>query len=434
MQVPAELLEKVDTSILTPHRLARRLSEGSWIDDYEQTKQLILDLSALFISYNTETYSGDGFIGFYECLDILLMPLINEGFIQTKSVTWYDRKFLCISNSVENCNNVIRNSNETKLFHGVLLHAHCDVVKPKEPLGTFDTYYAPDSENFFGRGSCDMKSQIALLILLLYTLKKRNYNNVTVLISSDEEQASRNQFEYFKRVRGLINIDLEPASLVYGNLANQIDDSRFSIFYFSDELDDKNLEPYIIKNLTDYLKGFEMDFHISLSSDNLCIFVSSLEDPKKILRFNQEPSRRGIIKILSSSNIRVCDTYFNLPEKKFSSTPTSTGLKVLRQSLELGYGKEYVVTYPAITGFKYNSDGSFTLCGNFQSAFTLHAHCKKGNKQEAFNNIFIGSIPDRGRHSRYEMANLTELHGCLKFLEVVCSKTQENMGKLIQEA
>lgn len=62
MQVPAELLEKVDTSILTPHRLARRLSEGSWIDDYEQTKQLILDLSALFISYNTETYSGDGFI------------------------------------------------------------------------------------------------------------------------------------------------------------------------------------------------------------------------------------------------------------------------------------------------------------------------------------------------------------------------------------
>lgn len=71
----------------------------------------------------------------------------------------------------------------------IIFHGHTDVV-PANTENDFEPYVK--NNNLYGRGSCDMKGGLAILMVLFKTLIKAGNNRVALFVTSDEEVGGKN--------------------------------------------------------------------------------------------------------------------------------------------------------------------------------------------------------------------------------------------------
>lgn len=420
-------LEQVDLSVLSPEKIRTKLLQNDWINDEEKIKKLILDLSSLFIAFDTETFKGKEFFGFQECIKLLLKPLVLLNYLHIDYKNTRDRAFICIAPNKELTEFVTREESKKRiLFQGLLLHAHFDVAPYKEPLGESEVMFDQSQEMIYGRGTCDMKSQISLIILTLYNLYHRGHtNNFLVLLSSDEEQACRLQGELLKKASGLINLDLEPTSTSYGRVAKTIKSTHFTNYvFFTQKRFDEDTEKLIKNEIRKYLDKFEIKYRLSLDEFNFNISIDSTEDFTKLSRILSPTFNNKIKRILESFGI---ESYCNSVETfGMRSRIFNPHDRIIRKSVWNTFGQNQYTfrDQEGLTDFNIIDETYIELFANYATALSITRRITGAN------NVIIASIPDRDRHGRYEAANLNDLVGNYNFIIDLAENVEANKEDL----
>jgi hypothetical protein len=417
-----------ETEHLTPELIAVRLSDASWITDPEALKILILDITALLIRFNTDTYKGTEFLEAYNSIVALLRPLIDSGFINLKSTNIQGRNFISISTdgaiATANIENGLEGKGRKVKTDHLFVHAHYDVVPPLEKLGGFSPFVTSDLNLLAGRGAFDMKSQIAIIIMLFYYCSFKGLTAITINISAWEEQASRND-KNFLNCSGLINVDLEPTGNWFGVPVNGIEYTKAFIVEFHESV---RLEPgehiKMINEIKQVLAEAGLKAQMALNDMD---FTICLEDNNKVAEKFKQEAQDKVLDILEKYNINLLG-YDMKNALGFNSRVTRTARSIIKDAFSHITPRAFESDDPRSNTVVENIDKGFgSLFGVFNTALTL-----SGNSNFSMNTIIFGPH-DNIRHTDVEILEVAQAIDIFWSLTKLAHGVIERRDNLISE-
>jgi acetylornithine deacetylase/succinyl-diaminopimelate desuccinylase-like protein len=204
----------------------------------EEIKNLLTVMTSIAMQYELNTADPVDLREFYNRIKNWLNPLVSNETLTIKTFEG-QRPVLIIAPKndqelVKEVINVATPKNTGKLKRKTrnidiprpLVHAHADVMREIEPLGTKQAYLNAENDHLYGRGTSDMLTALCSAIINLHMLCNTNSTNALpwLVITSDEEIAG-----YFSgqriisSIKPTFAIDLE-SSPIPGTVITEISD------------------------------------------------------------------------------------------------------------------------------------------------------------------------------------------------------------------
>ncbi|MFS8131504.1 MAG: M20/M25/M40 family metallo-hydrolase [Candidatus Dojkabacteria bacterium] len=224
-------LEQV--KLLTSREIVERLTRIDVQTSDDDLARLIKDMSAMFVSYNTVTGNKSSeVLQLVSLISQLVEPLLSNNYIKWRGeAVPFERRslpfiFIMPPEEEDTVKQIasryygLSNLNSPVTVKIPLLHAHMDTTHLIEEYGALTTYIKNEDNLqdslLYGRGVVDMKSQIAVIVVLLYLLHSLGKNPPMILLTADEEYsspASLGMLSYIYPTN--LNIDFEPSDPEY---------------------------------------------------------------------------------------------------------------------------------------------------------------------------------------------------------------------------
>lgn len=176
----------IKVNVLSPEQILNKLMDPRILTDTNFTEEVIMDLTALLVSINTCSIwgaVGKGFSQFYQLLKYLFEPLKD---LVTLTITPTEKSEFSI---VE----ITFGSTFSYQNPPVVILNHHDTTKPSIQTDPFSVHYDPLNKKISGLGVCDVKGQLATLIVLIFKLALSNkivsFPKTTIISVPDEEIA-----------------------------------------------------------------------------------------------------------------------------------------------------------------------------------------------------------------------------------------------------
>src|SRR5260221_9853322 len=421
------MYEPTDPQILIPkskEKIRDRLKDLDWTEDATQIEEILQDLIAFFVSLDTVGGEGKNLKYFGSMVEFFLDPLIEERFLKVDSDKG-ESPFIMIHPEMKQSAQILEvGSSKVAYIHQmikdyiripkVVIHCHFDTV---QFLGKFgmDVAYKDkaNSEMISGRGTNDMKSQLAAIILLLFKLFKQGNKNFFIFLTSTEEYDYKAAEDYLSLVRGALNLDLEPTSTISGVIVEGVDQSRNLSFEYKDLCyedfmrEHANLRTLISNILVDYT-GVLVDFRISFENGKIVFSLTGVDKIDGI---------EFLMKRITSELTKMFKTVFmsqNIVQGHYGYKTQLS--KYARATLEKSAAKYLPIVGREITQQHYtifvpgsNNPQFGTLRHRFGCMFTE----VYGGRNK---NTVVTSIGEVGpRHSAFESASLKDLVNMIFF-------------------
>jgi hypothetical protein len=235
--------ELTKVEILSKEKIRERLFNEELLNDEIGVKELIKDLTALFISLKTDRPHGHNLGTIVNIITFLLEPLLPNGFIKIHRFGSISSPSLIIESynandgiedKLKRCADPEQAKKELMLdVADILMSAHYDTVIPKGQLGDIEPYI--NNDWLYGRGAIDNKGQLACLIILLakmaFYYDKNNSTkklpSVVLTILGDEETRCEVSRRFLRAFDARFKIDLEPTGRYVGVYSNKIRGEKF---------------------------------------------------------------------------------------------------------------------------------------------------------------------------------------------------------------
>lgn len=399
---------------------------SAWSRNPDIGLRLLEKIAAFFITLDTRglvskdnlTYVGKDLTrNFPMAIEILLAPLVDSGFLKISKISKAHPVLMihhCEDEKVENLKSHLIIPNkvfETVIVNKPLIHAHFDTVDFVGKLGSNIPLKNKRTDILYGRGSNDMKGQVAMLIMLLYKLAYEGCTNFFIVLGSNEEFGINEDADIFKRLRTPVTFDIEPTGHHSGVFANKIGPTKAlisrsirlteqSAFEISNEITEK----YYASTGEKVLFVVKMEgsfvyicFAKTISSSNQTILLKIAQGIFK--------RRFGI------SEQKLNFKY--LPPGDFESEISPKVLNQVSKSIKDTQlpAKEYPLLANHPSEFIPTNNGRF---GKMVGGFATQISFADENRP----NCFIASVAEIGpRHSDRESVSLTDLWNFMKFLE-----------------
>jgi hypothetical protein len=185
------------------------------LDDPQEMQVLIGDITGLLIKRDTDAKRLYHLDGSLKIIQKLCSACLKDGWESRVQPGHSGRKSLIIH--PEGLPNGGKDVNA--------LHVHIDTWGGKEGDG-LTPLLEKDGDLLLGVGSCDMKGQVAVAILLLESIRRANNNNLAVIITSDEELGGLfGGQEVWEEFEAEMRLEMEPTGQHPGKLLFQIGDT-----------------------------------------------------------------------------------------------------------------------------------------------------------------------------------------------------------------
>ncbi len=210
-------------------RLAGRIAEVD-LEDAVQVKEVITQITSALIRIDTNTLRHHGHTQAFKVIEALIVGCLNDGWQAYYRPGEDNRRSLiihpqCLPNGGDGVN---------------ALHVHIDTAGGRNGEGLIPML-GDDGDLLLGVGSCDMKGQVAVAILLLESMRKAKCKNIALVVTSDEELGG---LFGGRKAWGEFNADwwgeMEPTGQHFGRLVSQIVPSYNVAFEISPDLASTN--------------------------------------------------------------------------------------------------------------------------------------------------------------------------------------------------
>lgn len=402
-----------------------------WSNNPEIGMEILRKISALLISLDTRgvfkrlrTFrSGPDLRKFPEVIKQLLDPILQDKFIDLTIIDKNNPLIFIHKGDGSHIDEMTNHLTEPYAYKRPvkidkpLIHAHFDTVDFKGRYGSNDALKSRNSDLIIGRGSNDMKGQIASLIMLIYKLWHENCSNFFIVLTSNEEYNWDEEFEVFRKVQAPVAFDIEPTGFHSGVFANQISPS---ICYSPlRKITNEVINREVMNSLGKYIQTILyavteeiLSINVFLANDRLNI---SVEGNRNI---DQEPYLASAIKIFLKEICKISSRKLQITFGDYPSFLTKRSSKI--ESLIIKSASETAlpkVEYPnqaehtcRFIGEDNNAQFG-KIFGGFMTQLSLSMISQK-------NDIYIGSVAEVGpRHSDFEAVSVTDLWNFMRFME-----------------
>lgn len=406
--------------ILTVENIRNRLEQLTTSSSPQFIINLLQDISALLISQDTRTVFGEQFESAISIIQQLLFPLVESGYIffnsqmLIKDESTIQRPFAFIGPpNLRDLSDLafeeFHTSGEQQIDIPVnLVHSHIDTVEFSGTYGTNVPYLwrgeNPLHEVLLGRGSIDMKSQVAVIIIGLYLLHSLGAEPPMTILSADEELSNAISKKILANLFGKkLSMDLEPATP--DHYFNEILSSRSLIFRIQAKGYNRKFPPpsraemleEIEKIVTDSMPLEDLFLKIKMTATGL--YVSARR--KDFRDIETLPNEETMVQMITDYISRFFYVNF-LP----SETPDTFQSQISNKhspSLQDVFSRRTAIPFENsedlitdLIDLDYTSRRG-TLVYNFATALTMHLKSNDGNMI-----IFGPREVGEGRHSEIE--------------------------------
>lgn len=438
-------IDKNPIEIKSLENIRSRLESLKWLIEKKIFNEIIADITALLVSLDTTTQEGKDFNKAVEVIASLLTKPIEEGFVFFQCIQDTDNKpFIIISPDKSFAASIFLNATP-KTIHAVLFHAHIDVVNTTHLAGQNSVKLATNkftcTEYMFGRGTNDMKAQVALMIMLIHYFYYMQNSNFCCIISSDEEIFSPRQKEYIRRIKNTgISIDLEPNGHSTG-FVDQVSTEPSLTFVRNEfiswlpdinsteyrQVKDSFLKIIKIRALSVLNKKYiNTKFKINIMYYGSVLEVNISPEPREEL---EEIARlvKNDFKKYFDINCRTDNTQTSSQTVQLMTNHTYINL-INRVFKDLNIPKRYAEFPSKIATTRESADGyALTMFeAGFGTALTCSFEKEIVNKSRAKSQLMFSSIIEEGeRHSQTEMASFKDLNSAFWVMAGICNQAIE---------
>ncbi len=373
-------------NVLNREQILNKVMDTRILTDTNFTEEVIMDLTALLVSINTCSIwgaVGEGFGQFYQLLQYIFEPLKD---LVSLTITTTEKPEFCIVEITFGLTFSYQNP-------PVVILNHHDTTKPSIQTDPFSVHYNPLNKKIWGLGVCDVKGQLATLIVLIFRLALSNkivsFPKTTIISAPDEEIALiYSGIDLIKKLKNApFVIDIEPTGNARGISAIEGVVPSYDFFININVSDSVS-----VQNILAIAK--KLGAHIFTDIDKNFLYISICTD---------SPHAGQLMAYITSALETERGDYFN-PGFMHTKSPFNQSIKKAAES-----SNPILPLSTSRTGVLQTNSDQLVLQGFFASQVSIL------KLPEA---VILGG-PDLGRHTSLESGLLPILRNLLELLENV---------------